>query len=65
MNKENSMCIIPSKKVIKGKLENIKGSGFFLHINNQDLPFKLIIIFYSKWKKINWVFYIKSIIPQN
>ena len=38
------MCIIPSKKVIKGKLENIKGSGFFLYIINQDIPFNKCLI---------------------
>ena len=46
--KEDSMCITFSEKINEGKLENIKGTGFFVNINNKDIPFNngLITIIY-------------------
>lgn len=46
--KEDSMCITFSEKIKEGKLENIKGTGFFVNINNKDIPFNngLITIIY-------------------
>ena len=36
---EDSMCTIYSKKIINGKTENLKGTGFFLCISNELIPF--------------------------
>ena len=43
-SREDSMCKIESRKVIKGKLESIKGTGFFLYINNKDIHFNKCLI---------------------
>ena len=42
--KENAMCKIESQKIINNKLENIKGTGFFLELNMQDISFKKCLI---------------------
>ena len=38
-NNEESMCLIFSQKIKEGKSKDIKGTGFFLEINNKDIPF--------------------------
>ena len=42
--KEDSMCKIESQKIQNGKLENILGNGFFLELNDEDIPFKKCLI---------------------
>ena len=36
---EKSMCRVFSQREIERRLENINGTGFFLKINNKDIPF--------------------------
>ena len=43
-NNEESMCLIFSQKIIEGRQEVIKGTGFFLEINNKDIPFRKCLI---------------------
>ena len=43
-NKEDAMCKIGSQKIKNGKLENVSGNGFFLELNNEDIPFKKCLI---------------------
>ena len=42
--KEKSMCKINFKKIINNKIENMNGSGFFLELNNKDIPFNKCLI---------------------
>ena len=44
LSKEDSMCKIFSRKIKKGKLVNIIGTGFFLNIKNKNIPFKKCLI---------------------
>ena len=45
LNKEDSMCIIFSRKEKKsGELEKTKGSGFFLCLNNKNIPFNKCLV---------------------
>ena len=43
-NKEEAMCKIQINKVIDNKPETIKGSGFFLKINDDEIPFHNCLI---------------------
>ena len=38
------MCKIKFKKIINNKLEDMNGSGFFLKLNNKDIPFNKCLI---------------------
>ena len=42
--KENSMCKIYSKRIIDGELKYIVGSGFFLLIEDESIPFRKCLI---------------------
>ena len=42
--KEESMCKIKFKKIINNKLEDMNGTGFFLKLNNKDIPFNKCLI---------------------
>jgi len=41
---EKSMCRVFSQREIERRLENINGTGFFLKINNKDIPFDKCLI---------------------
>ena len=42
--KEDAMCKILSQKIINGKLESTYGTGFFLEIDIEKIPFKKCLI---------------------
>ena len=42
--RENLICKISSQKIINGKIENIKGTGFFLNISNENILFNKCLI---------------------
>ena len=42
--KEDAMCKIISQKIINGKLESVKSTGFFLELDIEDIPFKKCLL---------------------
>ena len=44
LKKEDAMCKIVSQRIINDKIESIKGTGFFLSLDNEDIPFKRCLI---------------------
>ena len=42
--KENAICKIISQKIINGKIKPINGTGFFLELDIEDIPFKKCLI---------------------
>ena len=44
LKKEDAMCKIVSKRIMSDKIESIKGTGFFLSLDNEDIPFKRCLI---------------------
>ena len=42
--KEDSMCKIKFKKVMDNKLEDMSGTGFFVELNDNDIPFNKCLI---------------------
>ena len=41
---EEAMCRVFSQRIIEGKVIDINGTGFFLKINNKDIPFDKCLI---------------------
>ena len=42
--KEDAMCKIKFKKIINNKLEEMVGTGFFIKLNDKDIPFNKCLI---------------------